>query len=111
MLQGRLSNTVFPALNHALKEYGIQVQRLFGHRVTEYARESHDENRKVVHVSAQSVDDRSTTVVIADNVIKATGFDVPIKEPIIFSAQHLVESTCPVDLLKPDGKLILDPTL
>ena len=79
---------------------GVEVLRVFGYKMTGYKA---DAAGGVVEVEADAVDGSGERVVIsAKRLIKATGFDVPIKHPIEFSAADQVVSTCPVDLLSPE---------
>ena len=68
---------------------------------------STQKEQQLVRVVATSVDNpKEQTEILSRQLIKATGFDVPIKEGIRFSAAEAVESTCPVDLFTPSGEFI-----
>lgn len=78
---------------------GVNIRKVFGYKMSSYTASEEDNN---VQVFAESVDISSTAVVVhAKRMIKAIGFDVPIKQPVQFSAAASVNSTCPVDLLNP----------
>ena len=79
---------------------GVEVVRVFGYKMTGYKA---DAVGGVVKVQADAVNGSGESLVIsAQRLIKALGYDVPIKHPIKFSAVDQVVSTCPVDLLNPE---------
>ena len=84
------------------KERSIDLVRLFGYEMSTY---SVHEDEKIVEVTStpvKSESDLPVTVVKANRLIKATGFQVPIKKPIKFSAADKIQSLAPVNIMRDD---------
>lgn len=80
-------------------ERNIDLVRLFGYEMSGY-NVLKEEN--LVEVTNHPVDNDSelpVTVVKANRLIKAVGFQVPIKKPIQFSAADKIQSMAPVNVL------------
>ena len=83
----------------AQKSSKVDILRLFGWTMTEYTSSAEAGSCEVVAVPVKS--ELSVLLVRANLLIMANYLNIKIKRPIIFTANDQVQSTCPVDLLKP----------
>ena len=86
------------AMQACAKSSGVEIMRLFGYNMSSYTT---SKGNQMVEAIATPVEEESKEILVrAKNMIKATGFQVPIKRSVVFSAANAVYSTCPADLLK-----------